>query len=60
MAMNKEELIKHKESLEAELKTDELALSRLKARVDYQRKYIKLCVEQIDALSEIESKEVTQ
>jgi len=50
--MNKEELIKHKENLESELKTDELALQRLKARVDYQKKYLKLCEEQIKSLEE--------
>jgi hypothetical protein len=59
MAMNKEELIKHKEGLEAELQADELALQRIKARVEYQRKYIKLLSEQIELLGETTAEEIT-
>lgn len=52
MAMNKEELIKYKESLEAELKAEELALKRVKSQVEHKRKYLKLCEEQIKMFDE--------
>lgn len=57
MAMDKTELIKHKESLEAELKADELALQRIKSRVDYQKKYLKLIDEQIQSFDEVKALE---
>ena len=52
MAMNKQELIDYKTKLVQALKTDELALERVKTQVQSQRKMIELVTKQIESLEE--------
>lgn len=60
MAMNKEELRSYKAALLDELKTNELAVERLKLLIANQKKYIKLVgaqIEDIDGQVQYESVE---